>query len=130
MGALQTIETEPGLCFDALVAGADDAPLVLLLHGFCSSLHAWRLQVPTLAAAGYRAVAPNQRGYSPGARPDPADLTNYQFDKLVNDAVEIADAAGHQGKRLHLVGHDWGGQVAWGVADKFPQRLASLTILS
>jgi len=83
-----------------------------------------------LAAAGYRAVAPDQRGYSPGARPDPGDLANYVFEKLVNDAVEISDAAGHQGKRFHLVGHDWGGQVSWGVADRHPERLASLTILS
>ena len=86
--------------------------------------------LPALAAAGYRAVAPDQRGYSPGARPDPADLSNYAFDKLVDDAVEIAAAAGHDGKRFHLVGHDWGGQVSWGVAARIPERLASLTILS
>ena len=75
-------------------------------------------------------MAPDQRGYSPGARPDPADLANYTFDKLVEDAVAIADAAGGDGKRFHLVGHDWGGQVSWGVADRHPGRLASLTILS
>ena len=89
-----------------------------------------RAALPALAAAGYRAVAPDQRGYSPGARPDPADLANYAFDRLVNDAIEIAAAAGYNGKRFHLVGHDWGGQVAWGVAGKHPERLASLTILS
>jgi len=124
------ITTKSGLTFTADSAGPAGGALVLLLHGFPESRHSWRAALPVLAAAGYRAVAPDQRGYSPGARPDPADLANYVFDKLVNDAVEIADAAGHQGKRLHLVGHDWGGQVAWGVADKFPQRLASLTILS
>ena len=97
---------------------------------FPRSRHSWRAALPALAAAGYRAVAPDQRGYSPGARPDPADLSNYAFDRLVNDAVEIAAAAGHDGKRFHLVGHDWGGQVSWGVADRHPGRLASLTILS
>src|ERR1700724_3013396 len=60
----------PGLVFDVMVAGAEDAPLVLLLHGFAESFHMWRGQMPALAAAGYRAVAPSQRGYSAGARPD------------------------------------------------------------
>jgi pimeloyl-ACP methyl ester carboxylesterase len=75
-------------------------------------------------------VAPDQRGYSPGARPDPGDLSNYAFDKLVQDAIDLADASGAKGRRFHLVGHDWGGQVSWGVADAHPGRLASLTILS
>jgi len=121
------IKTRSGLTFTADVAGPTGGTLVLLLHGFPESR---RAALPVLAAAGYRAVAPDQRGYSPGARPDPGDLANYVFEKLVNDAVEISDAAGHQGKRFHLVGHDWGGQVSWGVADRHPERLASLTILS
>ena len=124
------IKTWSGLTFTADVAGPAGGPLVLLLHGFPESRHSWRAALPALAAAGYRAVAPDQRGYSPGARPDPADLANYAFDKLVNDAIEIAAAAGYDGRRFHLVGHDWGGQVSWGVADLHPERLASLTILS
>lgn len=121
---------EPGLVFDALVDGDTAAPLVLLLHGFAQSLHAWRAQLPVLAAAGYRAVAPSQRGYSPGARPDPADAANYRFDRLVGDALDIVAACGHADRRFHLVGHDWGGSIAWGIADRYPQRLASLTVLS
>jgi pimeloyl-ACP methyl ester carboxylesterase len=124
------IKTRSGLTFTADVAGSADGSLILLLHGFPESRHSWRAALPELAKAGYRAVAPDQRGYSPGARPDPADLANYAFDKLVNDAIEIAAAAGYDGKRFHLVGHDWGGQVSWGVAAKHPERLASLTILS
>ena len=124
------ISISPALSFDVLAAGEKTAPLVLLLHGFAESMHCWRAQVAALAGAGYRAVAPSQRGYSPGARPDPADLANYAFDRLVADAIEIAGAAGYDGKRFHLVGHDWGGQVSWGVAGKHPERLASLTILS
>ena len=124
------LKTRSGLTFTVDVSGAAGGPLVLLLHGFPESRHSWRAALPALAAAGYRAVAPDQRGYSPGARPDPADLSNYAFDRLVNDAIEIAAAAGYDGKRFHLVGHDWGGQVAWGVAGKYPERLASLTILS
>jgi pimeloyl-ACP methyl ester carboxylesterase len=124
------MKTGSGLTFTADVLGPTGGPLVLLLHGFPESRHSWRAALPALAAAGYRAVAPDQRGYSPGARPDPADLSNYAFDRLVADVIEIAAAAGYDGKRFHLVGHDWGGQVSWGVAGKHPERLASLTILS
>jgi pimeloyl-ACP methyl ester carboxylesterase len=124
------LATRSGLTSTADVAGPSGGPLVLLLHGFPESRHSWREALPVLAAAGYRCVAPDQRGYSPGARPDPADLSNYAFDKLVNDALEIAAAAGAEGKRFHLVGHDWGGQVSWGVANAHPGRLASLCVLS
>jgi pimeloyl-ACP methyl ester carboxylesterase len=124
------LKTRSGFTFTTDAAGPAGAALVLLLHGFPESRHSWRAALPALAKAGYRAVAPDQRGYSPGARPDPKDLANYAFDKLIADAIDIADAAGAEGKRFHLVGHDWGGQVSWGVAGKHPDRLASLTILS
>jgi len=124
------INARSGLSFTADVAGPAGGVLVLLLHGFPESRHSWRAALPELAKAGYRAVAPDQRGYSPGARPDPANLDNYLFDKLVADAVDIADASGAVGKRFHLIGHDWGGQVSWGVANGYPERLASLTVLS
>ncbi len=124
------LKTRSGLTFTTDVAGPAAGPLVLLLHGFPESRHSWRAALPALAAAGYRAVAPDQRGYSAGARPDPTELSNYAFDKLVTDAIEIVAAAGYEGKRFHLVGHDWGGQVSWGVASAHPDRLASLTFLS
>jgi pimeloyl-ACP methyl ester carboxylesterase len=130
MVELRTITTAPDLAFDALVSGRADAPLVLLLHGFAESFHMWRAQLPSLAAAGYHAVAPSQRGYSAGARPDPTDPGNYHFDRLVADALDIVAACGHGERRFHLVGHDWGGSIAWGLADRYPQRLASLTVLS
>jgi pimeloyl-ACP methyl ester carboxylesterase len=129
-GGLQKIDIGPGLVFDALVDGAAGAPLVLLLHGFAASLYSWRAQLGALAAAGYRAVAPSQRGYSPGARPDAADTSNYEFDRLIDDAMGIAAACGHADRRFHLVGHDWGGSIAWGIADRTPERLCSLTVLS
>ncbi len=124
------LKARSGFTFTTDAAGPTGGALVLLLHGFPESRHSWRAALPALAQAGYRAVAPDQRGYSPGARPDPADLSNYAFDKLVQDAIDIADAAGGEGKRFHLVGHDWGGQVAWGVAHAHSARLASLTVLS
>ncbi len=130
MAALRKIETEPGLVFDALVDGPADAPLVLLLHGFAESHHMWRAQLPALATAGYRAIAPSQRGYSCDARPDPADTANYHFDRLLADAMNVAATCGHASGRFHLVGHDWGASIAWGLADRYPDRIASLTVLS
>jgi len=130
MTELRRIATGPALVFDAFVYGAADAPLVLLLHGASESFHMWRAQLPALAAAGFRAVAPSQRGYSAGARPPTDDVANYTFDLLMTDAMNIVAASGHGERRFHLVGHDWGGSIAWGIADRHPYRLASLTVLS
>ncbi|MEA3214137.1 MAG: hypothetical protein QOJ19_293 [Acidimicrobiia bacterium] len=129
----QELRTPAG-SFTAEVAGppAGSAPVVLLLHGFPQTRHTWRHQVPALGEAGYRAVAPDQRGYSPGARPDPGvDLVSYGIDGLVEDALQLAEAAGCPATaRFHLVGHDWGGAIAWMLAAHHPDRLASLTVLS
>ena len=120
----------PGLDFDVSVAGAADAPLVLLLHGFAVSRHLFDAQLPALARAGYLAAAPNQRGYSPGARPDPSQHALYDMQRLTEDALALADALGHGSRRFHLVGHDWGGSLSWDIAAHHPGRLASLTMLS
>jgi pimeloyl-ACP methyl ester carboxylesterase len=127
---LDKITTRPGLTFDALTSGETDAPLVLLLHGFAESMNCWRAQMTALAGKGYRAIAPSQRGYSPGARPDVSVSANYHIDHMMNDAMAIVDACGNGEARFHLVGHDWGGSIAWALADRAPQRLASLTVLS
>jgi pimeloyl-ACP methyl ester carboxylesterase len=124
------ISISPTLAFDALVAGKESAPLVLLLHGFAESMNCWRAQITALADMGYRALAPSQRGYSPGARPDPRNASYYHIDRLMDDAMAIAAASGHGDKRFHLAGHDWGGSIAWALADRYPERIASLTILS
>jgi pimeloyl-ACP methyl ester carboxylesterase len=108
------------------VAGDEGAPLVLLLHGFPQSLYSWRDQVPALGENGFHAVAVNQRGYSPGARPVGIDA--YKTPLIVADALAIADALGAE--RFHLVGHDWGGQIAWLLAAQHPNRLKSLAMLS
>jgi pimeloyl-ACP methyl ester carboxylesterase len=124
------IETGPGRVFDVLTDGPADGPLVLLLHGFAESFHMWRAQLRALAAAGFRAVAPSQRGYSPDARPPTDDFASYRFELLMADAMDVVAACGIGERRFHLVGHDWGGSIAWGLADKYPDRLASLTVLS
>ena len=124
------ITIAPHLTFDALVAGNEGAPLVLLLHGFAESMHCWRAQVTALADMGYRAIAPSQRGYSRTARPDTRDASNYHIERLMDDAMAIVAASGYGAARFHLAGHDWGGSIAWALADRYVERIASLTILS
>jgi len=114
------------LVFDALASGPADGELVLLLHGFPQSSYEWRAQLGALGDAGYRAVAPDQRGYSPRARPD--GVEHYRADSLVSDALAITDWLG--GHRFHVVGHDWGALVAWGLAGRHPERLRTLTAVS
>src|SRR3954452_17887759 len=106
MSELQQVRIAPNLAFDVLAAGDPGAPLVLLLHGFAESMHCWRAQVEVLADAGYRAIAPSQRGYSPGARPDTRDTANYHIERLMDDAMAIVAASGYGEARFHLVVHD------------------------
>jgi pimeloyl-ACP methyl ester carboxylesterase len=115
-----------GLVFDVLAAGDPAGESVLLLHGFPQTAACWTQLAGALAGAGYRALAPDQRGYSPGARP--AAVRDYQMPELVADALALADWAG--AKRFHLLGHDWGGVVAWHLAAQHPDRVATLTAVS
>ncbi|MFK0295674.1 alpha/beta fold hydrolase [Streptomyces sp. NPDC090442] len=112
--------------FDALACGPADGELVLLLHGWPEFADSWSALLPALGAAGYRALAVDQRGYSPAARPP--RIADYAVPELVADALAFADAQGAD--RFHLVGHDWGGLVAWALAGAHPERLASLTVLA
>ena len=125
-----TVETEDpqygSLRFDAVASGPANGELVLLLHGFPQTKRSFRLQLPVLAAAGYRAVAIDQRGYSPQARP--MDVQAYHTDHLTADVLRVADAL--QAERFHLVGHDFGAVVGWQVAARHADRLASYTSLS
>jgi pimeloyl-ACP methyl ester carboxylesterase len=115
-----------GLVFDALAAGPATGELVVLLHGFPQTSACWTRVLEALAAAGYRAVAPDQRGYSPTARPNA--VRAYRMPELVADVVAVADGLG--ATRVHLVGHDWGGAVAWNLAGRHPERVATLTAVS
>lgn len=88
--------------------------------------HMWRRQLATLSNTGFRGIAPDQRGYSRQARP--SETEQYATDLLVADALDLMDTLGAQ--RFHLVGHDWGGQIAWLIAAQFAARVQSLFILS
>ncbi len=114
------------LVFAATAAGPADGDLVLLLHGFPQTKLSMRSQVAALAAAGYRAVAFDQRGYSPGARP--MEVEAYRTDRLTGDVLRVADALG--ASRFHLVGHDFGAVVGWQLACRHGERLATYTPLS
>jgi pimeloyl-ACP methyl ester carboxylesterase len=115
-----------GLRFGARAAGPANGRPVLLLHGFPQSSLSWQPILPMLAGAGYRAVAPDQRGYSPGARPDA--LAAYKVSELVSDVLAIADTM--QMSTFDLVGHDWGGMIAWVVAARHPDRVRNLAVVS
>jgi pimeloyl-ACP methyl ester carboxylesterase len=112
--------------FEARAAGPADGEVVLLLHGFPQTSYAWRHQLEALAAAGYRAVAPDQRGYSPQARPP--EIAAYHPERLVEDTIGMVDALGVA--RVHLVGHDFGGLVAWHTAARHADRLHTLSVVS
>lgn len=115
-----------GLRFRARAAGPADGRRVLLLHGFPQTSWCWRAQLSALATAGYRAVAPDQRGYSPGARP--TEVADYAMGHLLTDVMKLADTM--EMDTFDLVGHDWGGMVAWQAATHFPERVRSLTVVS
>lgn len=126
-GEIETMQISVGeLTFDAYAAGPQGGEPVILLHGFPESAWEFHRQLSALGLATYRAVAPNQRGYSPGARPDGVDA--YRMDRLVADVLGMADALGFE--RFHLVGHDWGAIVAWSVAAAAPERLLTLNPIS
>ena len=115
--------------FRARVAGFTDNPDgqgVILLHGFPETSIMWEPLLEKLSKAGYRVVAFDQRGYSPAARPFSQNA--YTKGKLATDVLAIADAVGFE--QFHVIGHDFGGAIAWVVADRYPERVLSLTSLS
>ena len=112
--------------FRARADGPEAGAVVILLHGFPESSACWRAQLGALAGVGRRAVAIDQRGYSPGVRPD--DVAAYRMDELVLDVLAVGDALGAD--RFDLVGHDFGGSVAWTVAGRHPDRVRTLTVAS
>ena len=128
MTGIETRTIDVGnLSFTADVCGPADGPLVLCLHGFPQTRYTWRYELPALAAAGFQAVAPDQRGYSPGARSG-FKKEDYVIENMIGDALAIADAFGAE--RFHLVGHDWGGQIAWCTAALHSDRVMTLSIAS
>ena len=100
---------------------------VILLHGFPETSHMWIEVMLSLAAKGYRCLAPDQRGYSPGARPE--NIAEYEIDKIASDVIKLANLVGFS-KKFHLVAHDWGAGCGWTVVELYPDRVQSWTALS
>jgi epoxide hydrolase 4 len=131
-----TIEsTEPGGRRDGYARGdgvrlhyveAGDGPPVVLLHGFPEFWYSWRHQIPALAAAGYRAIAPDMRGYNLSDKPD--GVAAYRVEKLVADVAALVADLGEE--RVALVGHDWGGVVAWYAAMLRPELVERLVVIN
>lgn len=114
------------LVFDLRDEGPADGEPVVLLHGFPQDAASWDRVVPTLHAAGLRTLAPDLRGYSPGARPQ--GRRAYRLELLVGDVLALLDDRGLE--HAHVVGHDWGGLLAWALAGRTPKRVRTLTVLS
>jgi len=121
-----TTMTVDDLTFDVSVAGPADGTPVLLLHGFPQTFLCWDGVVAHLTEAGLRPIAPNQRGYSPGARP--VGTAAYRSALLVKDVIGLVKGFGLES--VHLVGHDWGAAVAWQTAVEYPEYVRSLTAVS
>src|SRR5579862_4559945 len=102
-----------------------DGPPVLLLHGWPDSAYVWRNQIPFLTSHDFRVVAPDLRGFGRSSRPD--KVTDYALSKSIDDVTGLLNHLGVES--VHLVGHDWGAAVAWGMAMAHPDRIQKLVVL-
>jgi epoxide hydrolase 4 len=124
---LETITFQKGeVTLNAVAAGPNNGSVVLLLHGFPEFWYGWRKQIEPLAAAGFRVIVSDQRGYNKSSKP--SGVRSYALTELVSDVIAIADQLGQE--RIFLAGHDWGAAVAWSVALLHPNRVAKLAILN
>ena len=119
------IETN-GIKLHVVMAGPKDGQPVILLHGFPEFWRGWAKQIEPLTEAGYRVIAPDQRGYNLSDKPK--GVKAYSLDKLTDDILGLMDAFGHE--KVNLIGHDWGAVVAWAFAIWHPERLRKLGILN
>jgi len=115
-----------GVTLHAVVDGPAGGPVVLLLHGFPEFWYGWHRQIEPLAAAGFRVIVPDQRGYNLSSKP--SGVASYALSELVSDVIAIADQLGQA--KILLAGHDWGAAVAWSAALLYPQRIAKLAVLN
>ncbi len=110
----------------AVAAGPLDGPMVILLHGFPEFWYGWHKQIGALADAGFRVIAPDQRGYNTSSKP--RGIRSYKVSQVTSDVIAILDQLGKD--RVHVVGHDWGALIAWSLAIQHPNRLRRLAILN
>ncbi|WP_011161102.1 alpha/beta fold hydrolase [Gordonia westfalica] len=118
--------TSDSLTLQVTEHGSEDGEPIVLLHGFPQDSTSWTAVAEILAETGFRVLAPNLRGYSPGARP--SGRAAYGSNQLVSDVVALLDAKGLD--TAHVVGHDWGGALLWTLRKTHPHRIASATVIS
>lgn len=127
MATIEIVNKEVnGLTFKCRVAGNPTDEPVILLHGWPETSHMWIQLMDRLSAQGYYCIAPDQRGFSPQARPE--KVKDYDIRSLANDVVGLADAFGFE--KFQLIGHDWGSAIGWAVVALHPARVKSWTAMS
>jgi pimeloyl-ACP methyl ester carboxylesterase len=119
-------EASGGIFLHVAEAGPEDGTPVILLHGFPEFWFGWRHQIGALAAAGYRVIAPDQRGYNLSDKPQ--GIVSYDVDRLADDVVALA--AHYTDAPFNLVGHDWGAVAAWWTVTRAPSKVAKLAVLN
>ncbi|MEF8853723.1 MAG: alpha/beta hydrolase [Haloarculaceae archaeon] len=124
--ASSRVTVADGVELHVVRAGDPADPLLVLLHGFPDFWYGWRRQVPALVEAGFRVLVPDQRGYNLSDRPRGLDA--YRMGRLSGDVADIVDAAGRES--AHVLGHDWGGGVAWDFAMRYPDAIDRLGVIN
>lgn len=115
-----------GIRLHVVQDGPEDGHLVILLHGFPEFWYCWKEQIKPLTAAGFRVLAPDQRGYNLSSKP--LDVASYRLEATSRDVLRLMDSLGR--KRAAIAGHDWGGGVGWWLAAHYPERVDRLVILN
>jgi pimeloyl-ACP methyl ester carboxylesterase len=115
-----------GIKLHTAMSGPEEGEPVILLHGYPDAWFGWMAQIIALSKAGFRVVAPDQRGYNLSDKPE--GVNSYAMDTLVKDIIGLADSLGFE--RFHLAGHDFGGLVSWRLVTMHPERVKSLAILN
>jgi pimeloyl-ACP methyl ester carboxylesterase len=115
-----------GIQLHTVLAGPKEGPLAVLLHGFPECWYSWRKQIPVLARAGYRVLAPDLRGYNLSDKPK--GVQSYQIDRLTADILALIRTLGRE--RATIVAHDWGGAVAWRLAMDYPEAVERLVVMN
>jgi pimeloyl-ACP methyl ester carboxylesterase len=124
--AQSTYLSGDGVQLHTVLAGPEDGPLALLLHGFPECWYSWRHQIPALAEAGYRVAAPDQRGYNLSDKP--RGVSSYGIDLITADIMALIRALGHE--RATVIAHDWGGVAAWRFAMDYPGAVEKLVVMN
>lgn len=126
VAATSSVRNVNGVRLHTVAAGDEDDPLIVLLHGFPEFWYTWRKQIRPIVEAGYRVLVPDQRGYNLSQKPH--TVRAYRLRHLSRDIVDLIDSEGR--RTAHVVGHDWGGAVAWDLAYRYPDVVDRLGIIN